>query len=186
MWSALRGIDLPSVETTRRTVGHSHVLAPALRNTQGAHATLHRMLQKAGRRLRSMDHFTGQMVLQVKFGFDLRWQNECSYFPTQNDVTLGKLLNQLWETRPCDVPDPTKVAVTLLRLEAGSSHTPDLFANPMDERRLALQHAMDQVNHRHGGRSLYYAEALEAQRNKDVAPMRIAFNHIPGLELERD
>ena len=45
---------------------------------------------------------------------------------------------------------------------------------------------MDQVNRRHGGRSLYYAEALEAQRDREVAPMRIAFNHIPGLELERD
>jgi DNA polymerase-4 len=186
MWSALRGIDLPAVETNRRTVGHSHVLPPRLRNTSGAHATLHRMLQKAGRRLRAMDHFTGQLVLQVKFGFELRWENVCSCFPTQNDVTLGKLMNQLWDERPREVPEPTKVGVMLLRLEAGRSHTPDLFAEPAEERRLALQQAMDQVNRRHGGRSLYYAEALEAQRDREVAPMRIAFNHIPGLELERD
>ena len=186
MWSALRGIDLPPVATHRRTVGHSHVLPPRLRSCSGAHATLHRMLQKAGRRLRAMDHFAGQLVLQVKFGFELRWENECSCFPTQNDLTLGKLLNQLWEERPQAAPEPTKAGVMLLRLEAGRSHTPDLFAEPADKRRLVLQKAMDQVNRRHGGRSLYYAEALEAQRDREVAPMRIAFNHIPGLELERD
>jgi hypothetical protein len=27
---------------------------------------------------------------------------------------------------------------------------------------------------------------MEAQRSRDAAPMRIAFNHIPELELERD
>ena len=186
MWSALQGIDLPPVETSRRTVGHSHVLPPRLRSCSGAHATLHRMLQKAGRRLRAMDHFAGQLVLQVKFGFELRWENECSCFPTQNDVTLGRLMNQLWEERPREVPEPTKVGVMLLRLEAGRSHTPDLFAKPAEARNLALQEAMDQVNRRHGGRSLYYAEALEAQRDPEVAPMRIAFHHIPGLDLERD
>ncbi len=186
MWSALRGIDLPPVETQRRTVGHSHVLPPRLRNPSGAHATLHRMLQKAGRRLRAMDHFAGQLVLQVKFGFELRWENQLCCFPTQDDVTLGRHLNLLWEARPKGAPDPTKVGVMLLRLEAGRSHTPDLFAEPAEKRRLALQEAMDQVNRRHGGRSLYYAEALEAQRDREVAPMRIAFNHIPGLELERD
>ena len=186
MWYALRGIELPPVETTRRTVGHSHVLPPRLRNSSGAHATLHRMLQKAGRRLRAMDHFAGQLVLQVKFGFEMRWENECTCFPTQNDVTLGRLMNRLWEERPRGAPEPTKVGVMLLRLEAGQSHTPDLFAEPAEKRRLALQQAMDQVNRRHGGRSLYYAEALEAQRDREVAPMRIAFNHIPGLELEQD
>lgn len=186
MWSALRGIDLPPIETQRRTVGHSHVLPPRLRNPSGAHATLHRMLQKAGRRLRAMDHFAGQLVLQVKFGFELRWENQLCCFPTQDYVTLGRHLNLLWETRPKGAPDPTKVGVMLLRLEAGRSHTPDLFAEPTEKRRLALQEAMDQVNRRHGGRSLYYAEALEAQRDREVAPMRIAFNHIPGLELERD
>lgn len=186
MWSELRGIDLPPVETSRRTVGHSHVLPPALRNTHGAHATLHRMLQKAGRRLRSMNHFTGLLVLQVKFGFELRWETQLPCFPTQDDVTLGSLLNRLWEERPPGAPEPTKVGITLLRLEPAKNHTPDLFAEPSEDRRRELQRAMDRVNLQHGGRSLYYAEAMEAQRNKDVAPMRIAFTHIPELESEKD
>ena len=51
---------------------------------------------------------------------------------------------------------------------------------------MCCQHAMDVVNKRFGGRTLYYADAMEAQRSRDAAPMRIAFNHIPELELERD
>ena len=45
-----------------------------------------------------------------------------------------KLLNQLWEERPQAAPEPTKAGVMLLRLEAGRSHTPDLFAEPADKR----------------------------------------------------
>lgn len=186
MWHALRGIDLPLPETRTRTVGHSHVLPPALRNLPGAHATLHRMLQKACCRLRAMDYFTGHLLVQVKFGFELRWQTECRCFPTQDNVTIGRLLNALWDNRPKDVPDPTKVGIICARLEHRQSHTPSLFTDPAQIRRHALQQAMDQVNRRHGGRTLYYADAMQAQQTKDAAPMRIAFNHIPDLALEGD
>lgn len=186
IWYALRGIDFPKPETRTRTVGHSHVLPPALRSPSGAHATLHRMLQKACRRLRKMDCFTGHLHIQVKFGFALRWQHTCSCFPTQDDVTLGRILNRLWSERPTEVPDPTKVGIICSMLETGGNHTPSLFEDPNQGRRHKLQEAMDAVNQRYGGRTLYYADALRAQQSKDAAPMRIAFNHIPDLALEGD
>ena len=64
--------------------------------------------------------------------------------------------------------------------------TPSLFEDPNEGRRHKLQEAMDAVNQRYGGRTLYYADALRAQQSKDAAPMRIAFNHIPDLALEGD
>ena len=185
MWYALRGVDLPPAEnSTRQTVGHSHVLPPALRSFNGAHATLHRMLQKACRRLRALDYFASQLEVQVKFGFELRWQAAARSFPTQDSVTMGKLLNQLWHTHPDDVPEPTKVGICLTRLVHANSHTPSLFAEDQNPRRMQLQHAMDQINQAHGGRSLYYAEAHQAQRSSEAAPMRIAFTHIPEPSLE--
>ena len=185
MWYALRGIDMPQTETTtRQTIGHSHVLPPALRSFHGAHATLHRMLQKACRRLRAMDHFAGQLDVQVKFGFDLRWQAAGRTFPTQDSVIMGQLLNDLWQTHPSDVPEPTKVGITFSGLVHANSHTPSLFAENNAPRRMQLQHAMDQINKEHGGRSLYYADAHQAQRSSEAAPMRISFKHIPDLELE--
>ena len=186
MWYALRGVEVPPVETQRSTIGHSHVLPPRLRSFHGAQATLHRMLQKACLRLRAMDYFAGHLLVGVKFGFDLRWEAQTYCFPTQDSVVLGRLLNHLWAQHPSDAPEPTKVSVTLARLEPLGSHTPSLFAEDNQPRRMQLQHAMDTVNKRFGGRTLYYADAMEAQRSSEAAPMRIAFNHIPDLELERD
>ena len=186
MWYALRGIELPPVETHRSTVGHSHILPPRLRTFAGAHSVLHRMLQKACRRLRAMDTFTGHLEVQVKFGFEQRWRAEAHSFPTQDCILLGEHLNQLWKKHPGHAPNPTKVAVTLSHLTHGGSHTPSLFPQENHPRRIALQEAMDAINKRYGGRTLYYAPAMEAQRCPEAAPMRIAFNHIPDLELEDD
>jgi len=186
MWYALRGIELPPTETHRGTIGHSHVLPPRLRSYTGAHSVLHRMLQKACRRLRAMDYFAGHLEVQVKFGFDLHWHDQTHCFPSQDSLTLGECLNSLWAQRPLDAPDPTKVAVTLSQLTHGSSHTPSLFPEENHPRRVALQHAMDAINKHYGGRTLYYAPAMEAQRCSEAAPMRISFTHIPDLELEAD
>jgi DNA polymerase-4 len=186
MWYALRGVDIPAVATQRSTIGHSHVLPPRLRSFHGAHATLHRMLQKACLRLRAMDYFAGHLWIGVKFGFDLRWEAATHCFPTQDTVVLSQQLNRLWAQHPPNVPDPTKVIVTLSRLEPLGAHTPSLFEEAGQTRRIQLQRTADAVNKRFGGRTLYYAEAMEAQQSPEAAPMRIAFNHIPDLELERD
>ena len=186
MWYALRGIEMPLPETTRQSIGHSHVLPPRLRSFHGAHATLHRMLQKACRRLRAMDYFTDHLHVQVKFGFDLRWHAEAHCFATQDTVTLGKLLNGIWAQLPQDVPEPTKVGITFTHLVHANSHTPSLFSEDNNPRRMQLQHAMDTITKEHGGRSLYYADAHQAQRSSEAAPMRISFTHIPDLALENE
>ena len=97
---------------------------------------------------------------------------------------MGQLLNDLWQTHPSDLPEPTKVGITFSSLVHANSHTPSLFAENNAPRRMQLQHAMDQINKAHGGRSLYYADAHQAQRSSEAAPMRISFKHIPDLELE--
>jgi DNA polymerase-4 len=50
----LHGQDMTELETTRRSVSHSHVLPPELRHKDVAYAVLHRLLQKAAMRLRSL------------------------------------------------------------------------------------------------------------------------------------
>ncbi len=186
MWYALRGIEMGQAETQRQTVSHSHVLPPRLRSPAGAHSTLHRMLQKACRRLRAMDYFTAHLDVQVNFGFDFRWHAEARCFPTQDTITLAHRLNQLWEQHPRDLPEPTKVAIALTKLVHANSHTPSLFPEENQSRRVALQSAMDGINKQHGNRALYYADAMAAQRCPEAAPMRISFTHIPDLELEGD
>lgn len=186
MWYALKGIQVPTKATIRQTISHSHVLPHKLRSHTAAHSVVHRMLQKACRRLRAMDYFAGHLHVQVKFGFDHRWSEEHSVFPTQDSVTLARRLNALWELRPQEAPAPTKVSVVLSNLIHADAHTPSLFPQENQTRRVQLQQAMDQINKDYGNRSVYYADAIEAQRSQEAAPMRISFTHIPDLELEDD
>lgn len=181
MWYALRGIEIPDTEKKRSTIGHSHVLPPKLRTRSGAHATLHRMLQKACLRLRAMQYFTSALELQIKFGFERadHWGHSANCFPTQDNLHLAELLNTLWELRPRNTPEPVKVALTLSQLIHQDNHTPSLFEAPNQQRRNKLHAAMDQINQHHGSRTLYYAPAMEAQRSSESAPERIAFKHIP-------
>ena len=133
-----------------------------------------------------MGYFTGYLEVHIKFGFEIRWSMHAGCFPTQDSVILSQLLHTVWSNHPTNVPNPTKVSITLAQLESLESHTPSLFEVPAQRRRIQLQKTMDQVNQRFGGRTLYYANAMEAQRCNQAAPLRISFNHIPDLELEGD
>lgn len=185
-WYALRGIALPEVPSQKRSIGHSHVLPPALRSESGALATLHRMLEKACHRLRMNRYFASHLVLQVKFGFEWPWSHEIRCAPSQDTLNFGKLLDVLWQTRPQPTPKPTKVSVTLMGLIHASNHTPSLFETPQERLRAKLLQTLDQIKERYGSRSIYYGNAMLAQKMAEAAPMRIAFNHIPDLTIERD
>ncbi|MAV39817.1 MAG: DNA polymerase [Puniceicoccaceae bacterium] len=185
-WYALRGIALPEVPSQKRSIGHSHVLPPALRSESGALATLHRMLEKACHRLRMNRYFASHLVLQVKFGFEWPWSHEIRCAPSQDTLNFGKLLDVLWQTRPQPTPKPTKVSVTLMGLIHASNHTPSLFETPQERQRAKLLQTLDQIKERYGSRSIYYGNAMLAQKMAEAAPMRIAFNHIPDLTIERD
>lgn len=185
-WYALRGIALPEQDTSKRSFGHSHVLPPKLRTFHGAFSTLHRMLEKACHRLRMNNYFAGHLVLQVKFGFEWRWGQEIRCSPTQDTLTLARLMNMLWEARPSMVPTPTKVSVTLMGLIHAQNHTPSLFETSEELQRAKLLQTIDQIKQRYGSRSIYYGTAMIAQKTAEAAPMRIAFNHIPDLSIERD
>lgn len=185
-WYSLHGIDIPEKPTNKRTIGHSHVLPPSLRSTSGAFSTLHRMLEKACHRLRVTGYFTGHLVLQVKFGFEWRWNQEIKCGHTQDTRALSRLLNLLWESRPVMAPKPTKVAVTLTDLIHTRNYTPSLFETEEDRRQSELLRIMDDIKKNYGNRSLYYANSMMAQKSTESAPMRIAFNHIPDLNIESD
>lgn len=184
MWKQLRGHDVGEIETTRRTVSHSHILPPKFRTPENALAVLHKQLQKAGRRLRSMGYFTGRLTVSVKFAFQYRWEREARFFPTQDTLTMARHVNRLWASAPLD-DQPTQVRVVLSELIPLKAHTPSLFEDDNQSRRVALQRAMDELTLRYGNTAVYYASAYHAHQS-GAAPMRIAFTHIPDLQLEQD
>lgn len=183
-WARLRGADLPALPTRRTTVGHSHVLPPALRAEPSALAVLHRLLQKAAMRLRALEYFAATLVLSIDYLGAPSWSNEAHLEPTQDTVEFAAALNHLWARRPPLTPGvrPLLVAVALTHLEHARDHTPSLFATAPG-RRAPLLRAVDTLNRRYGCGVVYWAVAHQARA---AAPMRIAFNRVPSLVLEKD
>jgi DNA polymerase-4 len=184
MCRLLHGEDLPPFEQEGdRTIGHGHVLPPALRNEASAFAVLHRLLQKAAMRLRDSGLYAGALHVTVRYRDDLSWGEDLAFNETQDTLALTHALNQLWARRPREqrgLP-PRQVGVVLLRLLRGEAHTPDLFTAGQERARARLHSAVDQLNRTFGKNSVYFGAAHGAT---DYAPMRIAFTRIPKPELE--
>ena len=68
LWFWLQGEDFhdPKLEH-QKSISQSHVLAPELRNLDGAYAVLHKLLHKAAMRLRAAKLWTTHLTLSIKF-----------------------------------------------------------------------------------------------------------------------
>ena len=183
-WAKLRGADVAAEPTRKSHVGHSHVLEPKFRNESSSLAVLHRLLQKAAMRMRSLQFFARELAVSVEYlGLD-HWTASAHLDATQDTVELAQALDALWTQRPA-LPRgarPFLVGVVLTHLEHAADHTPSLFATAPG-RRTALLRATDKLNKTYGSGAIYWAAAHEGRTS---APMRIAFNRIPNMELEME
>ncbi|MDZ7266363.1 MAG: DNA polymerase [candidate division KSB1 bacterium] len=172
-WHWLRGDDLPEIATRRRTVGHSHVLPPELRNDEDAYAVAKKLVHKAAARLRHMNYWAGVLALSIRFGWQEGWSEKISMVECQDTLTMLEALAKLWRQRPPG--NPLAVGVTLLDLVPNELHNLSLFEDP---RRGKLARAMDAINAKYGTDAVYFG-GIHA--SKHAAPTRIAFSSIPEL-----
>lgn len=177
-WHWLRGHEPPQPATRRTTIGHSHVLPPELRTQEGARAVLVKLIHKAAMRLRRSGYWAGRLSVYVSFGRDESgWEGAVALGQCQDTRTMLQAFDVLWPLRP---PGRiTQVAATLSELTAPHSAAEPLF--PQGRADLHLARVMDRINVRFGGRGIYPASMLAAEK-EDAAPMRIAFNHIPDID----
>jgi DNA polymerase-4 len=193
MYDKLRGQWYEPREAVTRTLGHSHVLPPELRNAEGAWNVLNRLTQKAAMRLRKQGFYATGMSVFVKgrrIG-DMKSgrQRDTTFCQTQDTAFFLHVLAKLW-SKPAGQglglqPMPLAVGLTLFGLVPAAQHTPTLFeanvgvASKVNRSRLSA--AVDNINRLYGKNALYYASAHGALDN---APMRIAFTRIPDIETE--
>ena len=193
MYDKLRGQWYEQREVVTRTLGHSHVLPPELRNTEGAWNVLNRLTQKAAMRLRKQGFYATGMSVFVKgrrIG-DMKSgrQRDTTFCETQDTAFFLHVLAKLW-SKPAGQglglqPMPLAVGLTFFGLVPATQHTPTLFeanagvASKVNRSRLSA--AVDNINRLYGKNALYYASAHGALDN---APMRIAFTRIPDIETE--
>ena len=74
--------------THRRSVGHSHVLAPDLRHETLADGVAVRMLHKAAHRLRRLGYHTERLTVLVDLVRGPRWVQPKRLSPTRDTLTL--------------------------------------------------------------------------------------------------
>ena len=175
-WHWLRGLEWHRPPTRRRTVGHSHVLPPALRSDAGGRAVAVRLVHKAAARLRAIDHWALHLDVYVSYGFrEEGWRATLALGWCQDTLTMVQALAAVWPHRPPG--RPTQVAVTLHGLAPSRCVPLPLFDG--DRHRAALSRAMDRLNAAHGPDTVYFAGMWGAL---DSAPTRISFTHIPTFD----
>jgi DNA polymerase-4 len=172
----LRGEDVPAVPTRRRTVGHSHVLPPALRTPDGARGVLVRLIHKACARLRSIDYWAGAMAVGVRYRDGGKWHTACQLPHCQDTLNWLLAFGRLWESRPpdADAGPILQVWMVLTDLKPAAAATPSLFDE--DRQGTKLSHAMDAINRKFGKHAVRFGGVVGSE---DTAPTRIAFNTVP-------
>ena len=181
MYARLRGEEISLASTHRTSVGHSHVLPPDERTDDAACAVLNKLVQKAAVRLRSYDCVAGAMYVGIRYMNRTKWIDKISFDPSQDTLKLLQALTTIWKRKPKTHAAPLKVGVTLFKLSEKKDRTLSMFDDR--EVRDALNKAIDKLNTRFGKNTIYLAGAHHALGS---APMRIAFTHIPDLEIEDD
>lgn len=165
----LRGYEAPRKKTQRRTLGHSHVLAPEFRHEQGCKEVLVRLLNKAAARLRAEGLFASGVSFHVT-GFEKSWEGHERFDSTQATQSFLDSFHRLWPR--ADFIRPRSVGVTFTGLIEKGAVTPSLFDDDDQTAQTELSHAIDSMNRKFGKNSVYLAST---HRSKDTAKEKIAF-----------
>jgi len=174
MWHLLRGENLVIKETEQKSISHSHVLPPDLRNKAGALRILKKLTDKAATRLRKEGFFASGLNIYVRFLGQNAWQARCNLMETQDTLAFIHAIKTLWKELPSGQIYAVGVAMSGLVPEA--FHSPSLFE---DQRRCQLTKTLDQLNDKFGKDVLHYGATHEST---GLVPLRIAFTRIPDAD----
>ncbi len=193
MWYLLRGYDLPELQTKRSSIGHSHVLGPALRPPHLAIDVARRLTMKACSRMRRMEYYATIFGFSARLedGRRIRVEQKCR--PAQDSMTFLDMLLGFWDQA---IPkgrgvQVKKLSVVLHGLLHKDLVQPDLFdmfeKSPLPDAKLrdpermnSLSHALDRINHRFGRDSALIGMLPSSGRS--FSGTKIAFTRIPDVE----
>jgi DNA polymerase-4 len=188
MYYMLRGIELPEEETTRSTIGHSHVMAPELRDPAKAIYVARRLTLKAASRLRRMGYYASSFNLSARIENGPRVEDSEHCYRAQDTTTFLHLLDMAWskvmkEARGARIK---KVSISLHGLTAATELQPELFAELPDVDLKArakaenMSRALDKINHRFGRDSVLVG--MLPSQGRSFSGSKIAFTRIPDVE----
>lgn len=188
MYYYLRGVELPELETSRSSIGHSHVMGPELRNPEKARLVARRLLLKAASRLRRMGYYAAAVSLSVRIENGPRLAMESHCFRAQDSLTFLHLLETMWQElmREAKGARIKKASVTLSRLIPADALPDELFpdlpgadlkARAKAER---MSRALDTLNQRFGRDTVTLG--MLPSDGRSFSGTKIAFTRIPDRE----
>lgn len=189
MWYMLRGVEVTEAETTRSTIGHSHVLAPDLRPPAQAKFVARRLTLKVASRLRRIGYYAGSFTLSVRIENGDRLECNLKVYRAQDSMTFLQLLDEAWALILKETPRGArfkKVSVSLFELVNGLEMQPELFAELPEldlKARIKAEKmsaALDKINHRFGRDSVLVG--MLPSQGKSFSGTKIAFTRIPDKE----
>ena len=187
-WYMLRGVEIAETKTTRKTIGHSHVLEPKWRPKELAEKVMHRLLLKAASRLRRMEYYSSQMMLSFKTEEGIKLIGRRNFYRTSNNNKLLKEAIKIWKylNKQKKIRRVKKISVTLYNLQKKTDIHPELF-DKIDENNISkikrferLSITMDTINARFGRDSI--TQGSLPNNIKNFSGTRIAFTRIPDKQ----
>lgn len=191
-WYALHGIETTTnEETTRRTVGHSHVLAPEMRPRHKARIVARRLTLKAASRMRRLGYFAKLYSLSVRFdvprnnGERYKWHSDIKIPLAEDSFSFLNALNMLWQKM---IEDRTplrikQISVSFYELVPADKIMPDMFKELDDpvartqKRHTRLSVVMDDINKKYGLDTVVLGTLPENMSR--FSGTKIAFTRIP-------
>ena len=172
-WHQIRGHAVSLPPTLRRSVGHSHVLAPELRTPAGAAAVARRLLEKAAERMRHLEYQARGISVHARAEDGRCWAAKRRLTTCSDTWTLMSVLSAIWEH---PFPVVKQVGVVLYDLLPDAQVTLPLFGE--EARRLTAARAVDRINGKYGRGTLSMASVLAV---KHTAEDKIAFGKIEEM-----
>ena len=175
----LNGEEIAEQDTKRRTVSHSHVMAPEMRTEERTRAVVIRLIHKAAFRLRRLKYLAGNMSIKVKyFNSKNSWKRSLNIGKRHDTQSMIRAFSEIWEERPRGFT-PLSASVTLSELIPINESSYSLFPDQLKQDKLAT--ALDKINERYGMNSIYFGSMHDASES---APLRISFTSIPDVVAE--
>ncbi len=166
-WYLLRGYELDEEPSRRKSLSHSHVIAPQHRNDHDCYQLLVRLISKAASRLRSENLLAGNMRISV-YGREKSWEPVVDFSPQCETGWFVNELKNLWQNR--SFIKPFQAGVTFSKLATADLVTPSLFDSGLDAR--IISKTVDGMNQKFGKNKVFLGSSEKA---RDSADEKIAF-----------
>lgn len=181
MWHHLRGIDLPDRETERRSLGHSHVMAPELRSPEKARAVGRRLTAKAASRLRRMGLVSSKMSLSIQLEDGGFFESSLPCYRVNDTLTFLSLFQEMWEVIVSRTKNERmkKISVLFSELEEATSSQYEFLTDLSKEKGRNISHVLDLINQKYGKDTVSFGVL---PNRADSSETKIAFTRIPEKE----